>query len=173
MVPALIWQKGFVWQLVTYMFLHGGFLHMLLNMFALWMFGSEIERLWGTRPFLTYYFFTGIGAGLHDCVLTPHAVRARRSGASGAIYGLLLAYALLLPRPAHPALLPLPDSCARLRPRSSARSSCSLRSPSAAARSPTWPTWAGSSSAGSTCRAAVRAAGAGASAAGDDARRCG
>jgi membrane associated rhomboid family serine protease len=95
-VPALVWQKGFLWQVVTYMFLHGGFFHILLNMFALWMFGSDLERVWGTRRFIIYYFFTGIGAGLMTVLLTPHG-SVPTIGASGAVYGILLAYALLFP----------------------------------------------------------------------------
>jgi membrane associated rhomboid family serine protease len=96
LVPALVWQKGFLWQLGSYMFLHGGFFHILLNMFALWMFGSDLERLWGTARFITFYFFTGIGAGLTTVLLTPHGF-IPTIGASGAIYGILLAYALLFP----------------------------------------------------------------------------
>ncbi len=96
MVPVLIWQKGYLWQLVSYLFLHGGFFHLLFNMFGLWMFGSDIERLWGTRRFLTYYFFTGIGAGLFTLALTPSGV-VPTIGASGAIYGILLAFAWFFP----------------------------------------------------------------------------
>ncbi len=96
MVPVLIWQKGYVWQLLSYMFLHGGFFHVFFNMFALWMFGSDIERLWGTRRFLTYYFFTGIGAGIFSLVLTPNGL-VPTIGASGAVYGILLAFAWLFP----------------------------------------------------------------------------
>ena len=96
MVPVLIWQKGYLWQLVTYMFLHGGFFHVLFNMFGLWMFGSDIERLWGTRRFLSYYFFTGIGAGIFTLILTPNGL-VPTIGASGAIYGILLAFAWFFP----------------------------------------------------------------------------
>ena len=53
-----------MWQLVTYMFLHGGLFHILFNMLALWMFGTELERIWGTRYFLKFYFVTGIGAAM-------------------------------------------------------------------------------------------------------------
>jgi membrane associated rhomboid family serine protease len=95
-VPALVWQKGFLWQLLTYLFLHGSFFHLFLNMFTLWMFGGDLERVWGTRRFLTYYFFTGVGAGLLTVVLTPHGY-IPTIGASGAIYGLLLAYARFFP----------------------------------------------------------------------------
>ena len=51
----------FVWQIFTYMFLHGGILHILFNGFALWMFGCELERLWGSRSFIRYFIISGIG----------------------------------------------------------------------------------------------------------------
>lgn len=106
-------------QLVTHMFMHGGFAHILFNMYALFIFGSVLERVWGSQKFLFYYFVTGIGAalihlgvmalqlrgyeaafnagdmlartGIQDILLTPTV------GASGAIYGLLLAYGMLFP----------------------------------------------------------------------------
>src|ERR1700680_2579009 len=62
--PNQVVTHFFVWQLATYMFLHGGIGHILWNMLALWMFGSEIERTWGTRQFIRFYFFCGIGAGI-------------------------------------------------------------------------------------------------------------
>jgi len=95
-VPWLIWHKGYVWQFVTYMFLHGGLFHLLFNMLALWMFGVELERMWGSRKFLQYYFFTGAGAGLTTAALTPNSP-IPTIGASGAIYGILLAYAYYFP----------------------------------------------------------------------------
>ena len=87
---------GAIWQLVTYMFLHGGFFHILFNMLALWMFGTDLERTWGTRRFLFYYFLTGIGAGLTVVMLNPSSI-VPTLGASGAIYGILLAFGLLFP----------------------------------------------------------------------------
>ena len=106
-------------QLVTHMFMHGGFAHILFNMYALFIFGSVLERVWGSQKFLFYYFVTGIGAALihlgvmalqlrgymadlnagdllaraqiQDILVTPTV------GASGAIYGLLLAYGMLFP----------------------------------------------------------------------------
>jgi membrane associated rhomboid family serine protease len=90
-----------VWQLVTYMFLHDpfGFGHILFNMLTLWMFGMELERDWGTRTFLRYYFLCGVGAGI--CVIVANALfgsmRSATIGASGAIYGLLLAFGMLYP----------------------------------------------------------------------------
>jgi membrane associated rhomboid family serine protease len=84
-----------IWQFITYLFLHdpGGFLHILFNMLFLWMFGAELEREWGTREFLKYYFITGVGAGVLNILLSP----APTIGASGAIYGVMLAYALRFP----------------------------------------------------------------------------
>ena len=95
LVPALVW-KGWVWQLFSYMFLHGSFFHILINMFILWMFGSELERLWGPREFLKYYFITGIGAAVCTVAANP-ASNIPIIGASGAVYGLLLAYGLTFP----------------------------------------------------------------------------
>jgi len=95
LIPEQVW-KGKVWQLGTYMFLHGGFSHLLFNMLALWMFGSVLESLWGTGPFLKYFFLTGVGAGLSNCILTPGS-GVPIIGASGAVYGLLAAYGLLFP----------------------------------------------------------------------------
>ncbi len=90
-----------VWQLGTYMFLHAGAFHILFNMLALWMFGAELERLWGTRAFLKYYFVTGIGAAVLTVgfayLLSPGLRSSYVVGASGAIYGLLLAYGLYFP----------------------------------------------------------------------------
>jgi len=93
-----------VWQVATYMFLHGGIFHIVFNMLALWMFGAELERMWGTRYFLKFYLATGIGAGVLTVLfsLLPFAFArqlqyANVIGASGAIYGLLLAYALYFP----------------------------------------------------------------------------
>ena len=96
LTPYSVIHRLAVWQLVTYMFLHAGFWHILFNMFALWMFGGELERTWGSRRFLRYYFLTGIGAGLCVVLLSPSSV-VPTVGASGAIYGILLAYGLLFP----------------------------------------------------------------------------
>jgi membrane associated rhomboid family serine protease len=104
LVPELVLHKFWVWQLGTYMFLHGGIFHIVFNMLALWMFGAELERIWGTRDFLKFYFVTGIGAGaltvLFSTLPFGFAQQVQHSiviGASGAIYGLLLAYALYFP----------------------------------------------------------------------------
>ena len=112
--PDLVVRRLWLWQLATYMFLHGGLLHILFNMLALWMLGTELERIWGTRYFLKFYFVTGVGAGVLTVLfsLLPLAVFRQLYGvnvigASGAIYGLLLAYALYFPdRPMF--LFPIP-----------------------------------------------------------------
>jgi len=94
----LVVGRLYLWQLVTYLFLHGGWFHIIFNMFALWMFGADLERLWGGKKFLTYYFLTGIGAGILDVVLnTIFRIPSATIGCSGAVYGLLLAYGMLFP----------------------------------------------------------------------------
>jgi membrane associated rhomboid family serine protease len=103
--PDDVVTRFYLWQPVTYLFLHAGFFHILFNMLALWMFGVELERLWGTRFFLKYYFLTGVGAAFTTILLAflplGHLSLLLRFvptvGASGAIYGLLLAYALYFP----------------------------------------------------------------------------
>ena len=96
LVPKAVWSRFMVWQLVTYMFLHGGFFHILFNMFILWMFGSDLERTWGSREFLKYYMICGVGAGLFNILAQPTST-IPIIGASGAIYGILVAFALLFP----------------------------------------------------------------------------
>jgi membrane associated rhomboid family serine protease len=88
-----------IWQLATYLFLHGGIWHLLINMFTLWMFGITLEKDWGTRRFLKYYFICGIGAGLCDVSVNALLGHWDSStiGASGAIYGLLLAFGVMYP----------------------------------------------------------------------------
>jgi membrane associated rhomboid family serine protease len=104
LVPTLVLHQFWAWQVATYMFLHGGIFHIVFNMLALWMFGAELERIWGTRYFLKFYFVTGIGAGILTVLFSTlpfdFAQQVQQSiviGASGAIYGLLLAYALYFP----------------------------------------------------------------------------
>jgi membrane associated rhomboid family serine protease len=104
LIPAMVVGGLAVWQPFTYMFLHGGLFHLLFNMLALWMFGVELERLWGSRFFTTYYLVCGVGAALTTVLVSllplgfaePLYVSVT-VGASGAIYGLLLAYALTYP----------------------------------------------------------------------------
>jgi membrane associated rhomboid family serine protease len=104
LIPIYVVRRLWLWQVATYMFLHGGLFHILFNMLALWMFGTELERNWGTRFFLKYYFITGIGAGVLTVLFSllpigPAAqlYQANVIGASGAIYALLLAYAIQFP----------------------------------------------------------------------------
>lgn len=94
--PYDVTHRLFVWQLVSYIFLHAGWFHIIFNMFALWMFGSDLERQWGRGQFLFYFFLTGIGAGVFDVLLQPSAL-SMTVGSSGAVYGLLLAYGVLFP----------------------------------------------------------------------------
>lgn len=96
LTPQQVYHNGWVWQLVTYMFLHstGWLSHLLLNMLMLWMFGTEVERAWGTTVFVKYYFICGIGAGLVTCLLFRNSTTI---GASGAIFGIMLAYGYLFP----------------------------------------------------------------------------
>jgi membrane associated rhomboid family serine protease len=102
LLPAAVFEQLALWQPVTYMFLHstGGFGHILFNMLALWMIGTELERTWGTRFFVKYYFITGIGAAVTSLLLSLFSDTVYYSvtvGASGAIYGLLLAFAMYFP----------------------------------------------------------------------------
>ena len=104
LVPQEVIERGWIWQLATYMFLHVGPAHILFNMLGIWMFGVELERMWGTRFFLKYYAITGIGAAITTILvgLLPYAPTAATYGAttvgaSGALYGLLVAYALYFP----------------------------------------------------------------------------
>jgi membrane associated rhomboid family serine protease len=102
--PQAVVEQLRVWQPFTYMFLHGGLFHLLFNMLALWMFGVELERMWGSRFFVKFYFVAGAGAALTTMLLsfTPFAFAGRlyeslTIGASGAIFGVLLGYARYFP----------------------------------------------------------------------------
>jgi membrane associated rhomboid family serine protease len=86
-----------LWQPVTYMFIHGDFFHIFMNMFVLWMFGTEMESIWGSRKFLRHYFVTGIGSGIIWLIFNYGNSYSVLIGASGAIYGILLAYGLMFP----------------------------------------------------------------------------
>ncbi len=96
LVPWAVLHRLAIWQFVTYLFLHGGLGHLFFNMFALWMFGSEIERYWGSREFLKYYFITGVGAGVLTWITSINST-IPTIGASGAIFGILVAYAMMFP----------------------------------------------------------------------------
>ncbi len=105
LIPVAV-THGYIWQLVTYAFLHAGLFHVLFNMLTLWMFGSQLERGWGYRQFMEFYFYCAISAALvtisvsylgtvsaFDFLgITPRTITV---GASGAIYGLMVAFAVL------------------------------------------------------------------------------
>jgi membrane associated rhomboid family serine protease len=102
--PADLFERFAVWELVTYMFVHAGVSHVLFNMLTLYFIGVELERTWGTTYFTKFYFASGIGAGLTQVILgiLPFAFANQfyypsTVGASGAIYGLLMAYAIYFP----------------------------------------------------------------------------
>jgi len=104
LIPAAVFERGWIWQPVTYMFVHGSLTHILFNMLGVWMFGVELERLWGTRAFLRYYAVSGLGAAATTLgwSLLPTAVASQiyeavTFGASGALYGLLAAFAMHYP----------------------------------------------------------------------------
>ena len=87
-----------VWQLVTYAFLHGGLLHIGFNMFALYMFGSAMEQVFGPRRYLTYYFVCVLSAGIAQLITSALTGALYPTiGASGGVFGLLLAYAMYFP----------------------------------------------------------------------------
>ena len=96
LVPALVFSRIMIWQPITYLFLHFGLWHLVLNMLMLWMFGSVIESRWGSKRFLFYYLFTGIGAGICSVIFAFNS-QSPIVGASGAIFGLLVAFAVLFP----------------------------------------------------------------------------
>ena len=106
LTPVKVFSDFWLWQIFTYFFVHSpGVFHILFNMFALWMFGSELERLWGSRFFLAYYVCCGLGAGLIYLLclwigssffsINPVAFTVPMVGASGAIFGILFAYGLI------------------------------------------------------------------------------
>ena len=89
---ALIPHNFHIWQLVTYMFLHANIFHLGFNMFLLWMFGKQMESIWGSKKFTAYYLFTGIGSGLLIYTFSSTTI-----GASGAIMAVLFAYGYTFP----------------------------------------------------------------------------
>jgi membrane associated rhomboid family serine protease len=105
--PAHVVDRLWLWQPVTYLFVHSStqFSHILFNMLAVWMFGVDLERRWGTREFVKYYFITGVGAGVSTILVSLLPFQAMHDtfdrgvtfGASGAVYGLLMAWGLLFP----------------------------------------------------------------------------
>lgn len=103
--PELVNGSFFIWQFGTYMFVHGGLWHLLFNMFVLWMFGTQIERAWGAREFVIFFFLTGAGSGVLFWIFAsgwPLIIRSGHPGnvligSSGAIFGILAAYGMLFP----------------------------------------------------------------------------
>ncbi|MCH6552439.1 MAG: rhomboid family intramembrane serine protease [Planctomycetes bacterium] len=106
--PAYVWQGGYLWQPLTYMWFHAGLSHIAMNMFVLWMFGSPLALAWGARRFLRFYLLCGVGAGVIIAtypyvavyllgIQSPAALVIPTLGASGAVYGVLLAYSLTWP----------------------------------------------------------------------------
>lgn len=86
------------WQLFTYMFMHANFTHILFNMLALWMFGMELEHVWGSKKFFIYYLLCGFGGGLANLLVAPMFTTVGPTvGASGAVYGVLLAFGMMFP----------------------------------------------------------------------------
>ena len=92
--PRSVVENFYVWQMVSYMFLHGGFMHLLFNMLMLWLFGSMLEGVWGSRQFLRYYLTCGFGGAVFSLIFSYNNYVV---GASGAIFGLYLAYAMMFP----------------------------------------------------------------------------
>ena len=95
-VPFQVWSNNHIWQLFTYLFVHGGVLHIFFNMFVLWMFGKDLEYSWGRNEFLFFYFMCGVGSGLITVLFSINSF-VPIVGASGAIYGLLVAYGYTYP----------------------------------------------------------------------------
>ncbi len=109
--PGLIEVPGFLpWQMVTYAFLHGSFGHIFFNMFALWMFGIQIEQDWGTRRFAIFYFTCVIGAAIAQMIVMYGMVNPVPTvGASGGVFGVLLAFGMMYPnQPIYFIFLPIP-----------------------------------------------------------------
>ena len=92
---STVWPR--IWQPFTYLFIHKDFLHVFFNMFILWMFGSELESIWGRKAFLRYYFTTGVSAGFVWLMLNLSNANHTLAGASGAVYGILLAFGMMFP----------------------------------------------------------------------------
>ncbi len=103
------WDTGLFrpWQLLTYAFLHGGLAHLAFNMFGLWMFGSELERVWGTRRMLHFYLASVLVAAFTQLLVTElMGAQAPTVGASGGLFGLLIGFAMVFPRRKITPLIP-------------------------------------------------------------------
>ena len=97
LIPLRVIDSFWIWQTVTYIFLHGGFWHFFFNILMLWIFGRIIESALGTKEFLFYFFMCGIGAGIISIIFSFGSPRPI-IGASGAIYGLMVGFAILYPK---------------------------------------------------------------------------
>ena len=100
LVPYVVVFRAWIWQLVTYAFLHSGLFHIFFNMLALWMFGAQLEQDWGYNIFMQFYFFCAVGAALTTVAVSFTGLLGASPivptvGASGAIFGLLLAFGIL------------------------------------------------------------------------------
>ncbi|MGH9449840.1 MAG: rhomboid family intramembrane serine protease [Terriglobia bacterium] len=96
LTPYLVTHGLYLWQPLTYLFLHAGFFHIIFNLYVLWVFGPDVESAWGGRQFLFYYFLTGAGGGVIDVLLGPNS-GVMTIGCSGALFGVMLAYGVLFP----------------------------------------------------------------------------
>ena len=96
LVPRQVLFQRWIWQPFTYLFLHGNIWHLVFNLFALWMFGMPVESQWGEKDFLKYYFLCGLGAAAAHLAMAPQSA-IPVIGASGSVYGLLVAFAMLYP----------------------------------------------------------------------------
>jgi len=108
-----LWPLGprfMPWQVITYAFVHSGFSHLLFNMFGVYMFGGDVERVWGTRRFLSFYLSCALSAAAFQLIVTGlTGAYYPTVGASGAVFGLLLAFARIFPnRTVMPLFPPIP-----------------------------------------------------------------
>jgi membrane associated rhomboid family serine protease len=94
LIPRMVITRGYIWQILTYMFLHGDFMHLAFNMLVIWFLGSPLERIWGSGKFLKYFFACGIGGAVFSFFFSYNSLVL---GASAAGYGILLAYGVLFP----------------------------------------------------------------------------
>ena len=113
-------EKFHIWQFITYMFMHGSLMHIFFNMFALWMFGTAVENMWGPKRFLNYYILTGLGAAAAHFAIIYYQLSTEIDfdkisalintpviGASGAVFGILVAFGMYFPN-THLFILPIP-----------------------------------------------------------------